>query len=118
MAIERRGFIRMRGDGAKSIMSIPQIQWTVSVGSIILAGSVLSSALVAARVVKRLIHPIKEFISEHDVLWEDYNLRTGGDYRRSTGRGGPPDPEEFYRDHRLAHPPAKHENEQGAFHDQ
>jgi hypothetical protein len=47
-----------------------------------------------------LTAPFRQFISEHDVLWEDYNIRVGGVYRRSTGRGAPIDPEEFYRGHK------------------
>ena len=68
----------------------------------ILAGGL---AVAVRRIVifcQSVVAPIKEFVSEHNVLWEDYNIRTGGRYRRSTGRGDPPDPEEYYRTHHAA----------------
>jgi hypothetical protein len=56
------------------------------------------------RVIKRIAGPFREFLVEHDVLWEDYNIRTGGTYRRRTGRGDPPEPEDFYRKHQIEDP--------------
>lgn len=68
--------------------------------SVIVGGSVVLAALwKIGRIINAIVQPVREFLSEHDILWEDYNLRTGGAYRRRTGRGAPPDPEDFYRDH-------------------
>jgi hypothetical protein len=75
------------------------IQWPFLFGAVILAGAVLTAVWKIGRFVKAIVSPVRQFMSEHDVLWEDYNIRTGGKYRRSTGRGGPPDPEDFYRAH-------------------
>jgi hypothetical protein len=74
------------------------IQWPFLIGVVIAAGALLTAIRKIVDAGKALAAPLRQFLSEHDVLWEDYNLRTGGSYRRSTGRGSPPDPEEFYRD--------------------
>lgn len=79
-----------------------QFQWTISPTTLIASSAVVVAAWKLARVIKLLIDPFREIMSEHNTLWEDYNLRTGGSYRRSTGRGAPPDPEEFYRKHPRA----------------
>jgi hypothetical protein len=79
--------------------AIPSIQWTISLGSILIASSLLAAAVTISKVAKSVISPIRQFISEHDVLWEDYNIRTGGSFRRNTGRGDPPEPEDFYKTH-------------------
>jgi hypothetical protein len=74
-------------------------QWGILIAAIVVAGTVLAAISRVASAVRMVVAPIREFMSEHDVLWEDYNIRTGGGYRRTTGRGTPPDPEEFYRKH-------------------
>jgi hypothetical protein len=42
------------------------------------------------RIAKPLVQWASVFRIEHDILWEDYNIRSGGPYRRpeSAGRGG------------------------------
>lgn len=80
----------------------PGSWWAVVVGAVVLAGMALEGVKRIASTVKMVLAPIRELIQEHDVLWEDYNIRTGGGYRRTTGRGTPPDPEEFYRKHPAA----------------
>jgi hypothetical protein len=80
-------------------VSMEQIQWPFLVGVLLLATTVLASVWKIAQIIRALTAPLRQFVSEHDVLWEDYNIRTGGKYRRTTGRGAPPDPEEFYRMH-------------------
>lgn len=44
----------------------------------------------ALRTMKPLVQWASVFRIEHDILWEDFNVRTGGPYRRpdSAGRGG------------------------------
>ena len=80
-------------------LPVPHFEFTVSAGNLLLAAAVLGAVWKAGRLVKSLSAPIREFISEHNVLWEDYNIRVGGTYRRATGRGAPLDPEEYYRGH-------------------
>jgi hypothetical protein len=80
-------------------VSVQSIQWPFVFAVVILAGTTLTALWKIGRFVKAILSPVRQFMSEHDVLWEDYNIRTGGKYRRSTGRGAPPDPEEFYRTH-------------------
>ena len=80
-------------------VTFQQMQWPLVIGIVIAAGTFLTAVSRIVHVVKSAAAPFREFISEHDVLWEDYNIRTGGNYRRSTGRGAPPEPEEFYRNH-------------------
>jgi hypothetical protein len=77
--------------------ALEQFQWPYLVGTLLLTSTVLVAVWKIAEIVKAITAPLRQFVSEHDVLWEDYNIRTGGAYRRSTGRGAPPDPEEFYR---------------------
>jgi hypothetical protein len=79
----------------------PQSQWAIIAGSVILAGAFLTGLSKIVTGIKIVVAPLRELMSEHNVLWEDYNIRTGGSYRRTTGRGTPPDPEEFYRSHPL-----------------
>ena len=76
-------------------------QWSFSLGSICLASAILVAAWKITSVIRLVVNPIREFVAEHNVLWEDYNIRTGGGYRRSTGRGAPPEPEDFYRKHPI-----------------
>jgi hypothetical protein len=76
---------------------VEQIQWPFLIGVLVLSSTVLAALWKIAQITRALTAPIRQFLSEHDVLWEDYNYRTGGKYRRTTGRGAPPDPEEFYR---------------------
>ena len=81
-------------------LTASQIQWPLTIGIVIGCGTLLVAVSRIVGVVKSAVLPIKEFFAEHDVLWEDYNIRTGGQYRRRVGRGTPPDPEEFYRQHK------------------
>jgi len=80
-------------------LSVEQIQWPIVVAVVVGSGAFLAGLSKIARVAKEVIGPVREILSEHDVLWEDYNIRTGGEYRRSTGRGAPPEPEDYYRKH-------------------
>lgn len=84
--------------------TVQSIQWPFLIAVIIASASLLTAVVKAVRAVKYLSAPIRQFLSEHDVMWEDYNIRTGGTYRRATGRGNPPDPEEFHgkRHRRIA----------------
>jgi hypothetical protein len=68
-------------------------------GGIVTLSLVLVALWKISQIVKWVTEPFREFVREHDLLWEDYNIRTGGSYRRRTGRGNPPEPEDFYRDH-------------------
>lgn len=79
-------------------LTMQMAQWPFLVGVLVFCSAGLTALWKIAQAAKALTAPLRQFISEHDVLWEDYNIRTGGHYRRSTGRGNPPDPEEFYRD--------------------
>ncbi len=79
--------------------NLQEIQWPFLFGVVVLAATVLTAVWKIGHFVNAIITPLRQFVSEHDVLWEDYNIRTGGRYRRSTGRGAPPEPEEFYRSH-------------------
>jgi hypothetical protein len=82
---------------------VPSFQWSISLNTILIAVAIVVSVWKVSRVAKAVIMPIRQFVSqfvsEHDVMWEDYNLRTGGTYRRAIGRGCPPNPEEFYQHH-------------------
>jgi hypothetical protein len=71
--------------------------WAIAATILIAASVILTAFMKLTSAVKALTLPLKQFVAEHNILWEDYNLRTGGQYRRSRGRGSPPDPEEFYR---------------------
>lgn len=73
------------------------MQWPFLAGVVIIASTVLTAIWKLAAALHGLTAPLMRFITEHDVLWEDYNIRTGGSYRRSIGRGSPPEPEDFYR---------------------
>lgn len=75
------------------------VSWSLSLNDLLVSSAVLVGLWKLSHVVQALIGPLRQFISEHDVMWEDYNMRTGGSYRRSTGRGAPPDPEEHYKKH-------------------
>ena len=87
------------------VSPLPNLQgaWALFVGAVLLAGAIAAAVGKVVRFAKDLAAPIHEFVGEHDVMWEDYNFRTGGVYRRRTGRGMPPDPEEFYRVHPISH---------------
>lgn len=87
---------------AQAPIAMEHMQWPFLVGAVLISATVLTAVTKIGRVVSSVVAPVRQFMSEHDVLWEDYNIRTGGTYRRATGRGAPPDPEEFYRNH----PPA------------
>jgi hypothetical protein len=76
--------------------AVQQVQWPFLLGVVIGAAALISAVRRIVDATHALAAPLRQFISEHDVLWEDYNIRTGGAYRRATGRGAPPDPEEFY----------------------
>lgn len=80
---------------------MPQVQVPVLIVLVLLLSAFLVAVWKIVAVIRLLVAPFRQFVSEHDVLWEDYNLRTGGTYRRATGRGAPPDPEEYYRKHPL-----------------
>lgn len=80
-----------------------QSQWAIICAMVILAGTLIAALSKVVTGVKTIVAPIREFMYEHDVLWEDYNIRTGGSYRRTTGRGTPPEPEEWYRTHPIKH---------------
>ena len=80
-------------------LQMPQFQWTISLNGLLIASAILMAAWKLSMLVRMLISPIRDFVDEHNVLWEDYSIRTGGKYRRAIGRGGAIDPEEFYRHH-------------------
>jgi hypothetical protein len=80
---------------------IPLGQWPFLIGVLIFVSAGLTAIWRIGVIVKRISDPLREIFAEHNVLWEDYNIRTGGSYRRLTGRGRPPDPEEFYRAHPI-----------------
>ncbi len=80
-------------------LQMPSFQWTVSLNGLMITSAILLGIWKASRVVTAVIGPIRQFMIEHDVMWEDYSMRTGGKYRRAIGRGGAPEPEEFYERH-------------------
>lgn len=83
-------------------MTFPLISPTITIGNIIMVASGIIGTIIVGskllRAIKELTAPIREHMVEHDVMWEDYNLRTGGKYRRDTGRGNPPEPSDWHRD--------------------
>jgi hypothetical protein len=80
-------------------VTVQQVQWPFLIAVLIASSVVLTAVWKIAHVLRAFTAPLRQFVSEHDALWEDYNIRTGGTYRRATGRGAPPDPEDFYRAH-------------------
>jgi hypothetical protein len=80
-------------------VTVQTVQWPFLIAIVIGSSAFLAAVWKIAGMVRAMTAPLRQFMSEHDVLWEDYNIRTGGKYRRATGRGAPPDPEEFYRTH-------------------
>jgi hypothetical protein len=54
----------------------------------------MATVIFCTRYIIRCLKPLVQWASvfriEHDILWEDFNIRTGGPYRRSeaSGRGG------------------------------
>ena len=78
-------------------MQIPQFQWSLSLNTVLIASAALAAVWKVSHILRLLINPIRDFVDEHNVLWEDYSIRTGGKYRRAVGRGGAPEPEDFYR---------------------
>lgn len=59
-------------------------------GSIGIMGTVILCTRYIIRTLKPLIQWASVFRIEHDILWEDFNIRTGGPFRRpvTAGRGG------------------------------
>ncbi len=80
---------------------MPVFHWDLSLGNLVVALTFIVSAWKVIVVVKKVVIPVVQVFEEHNVLWEDYNIRTGGPYRRRTGRGAPPEPSEFYRQQSL-----------------
>lgn len=78
---------------------MPTFRWDLTLGNLLVALAFIASSWKVATIARVLVAPIREFIDEHDVLWEDYNIRTGGSYRRRTGRGSPPEPLDLSRPH-------------------
>lgn len=70
--------------------------WVFLLAMIVFLAIILGALRRLYMILKLVTDPIKQFIGEHNVMWEDYNIRTGGDYRRATGRGSPPEPCEFH----------------------
>jgi len=62
----------------------------VTGGSVGIIGTLLFCTRYLRNVLKPLVQWASVFRIEHDILWEDFNIRTGGPYRRpeSAGRGG------------------------------
>lgn len=85
---------------------MPVFHWSMTLGNVAIVAALLGSsrAIVVALVgsARAVVMPIREHLEEHDILWEDYNERTGGHYRRRSGRGSPPEPSDYYREHRLS----------------
>lgn len=85
------------------MLNPPTFSPTISLGTLLIIASGVATAIVLfskfIHAMKDLTAPIREHFVEHDVMWEDYNLRTGGHYRRNTGRGNPPEPEDWHREH-------------------
>ncbi len=63
------------------------MRWDVNANTLMLSLSILLASWRLASVLRRLVHPFLLRVEEHDVLWEDYALRTGGSFRRRVGRG-------------------------------
>jgi hypothetical protein len=72
------------------------VQWPFLITVIIALSVFLTAIWKALDALRAITAPFRQFVGEHDVMWEDYNIRTGGTYRRAIGRGAPPDPEEYY----------------------
>lgn len=62
----------------------------VSGGNLGIIATLLLCTRYLVRTCKPLIQWASVFRIEHDILWEDFNERTGGPYRRpvTAGRGG------------------------------
>jgi hypothetical protein len=78
---------------------VPSFQWSISLNAILVWVAIVVGIWKVSRIAKAVMLPFRLYINEHDVMWEDYNLRTGGTFRRAVGRGCPPNPEEFYQRH-------------------
>jgi hypothetical protein len=74
-------------------------QWPFLIAVIIFVAAALTAIWKIGQIVKRAGAPLKELMQEHNILWEDYNIRAGGSYRRASGRGNPVDPAELYADY-------------------
>jgi len=59
-------------------------------GSLGIMGTIILCTRWIIRVAKPLVQWASVFRIEHDILWEDFNERTGGPFRRpvTAGRGG------------------------------
>lgn len=66
--------------------SPPWLEWKISVGNIVTTLVVLVGLVPVARMCRAVQKSVSIFLDEHDVLWEDYNIRHGLDWRRTLGR--------------------------------
>jgi hypothetical protein len=76
---------------------MPVFHWTLSLGDLAIASSIVTLVLQLGKVAKAIYRPAHVLLEEHALMWADFMERKGESSPQARERGLPPLPLVLYR---------------------